>query len=94
MDRAKLNKSTFKLYSINSNGSLTQITNVAVSSTTDGLKAILSPFGTSTTVLAANTRYRAVVTTGAKDRAGNRLDQSSSTTGNQPKVWTFATGSS
>ncbi len=33
--------------------------------------------------------YKAVVTTGAKDKAGNRLDQDPSVTGNQPKVWFF-----
>jgi hypothetical protein len=33
--------------------------------------------------LAANTRYRATVTTGAKDLAGNALDQ--------PRVWSFET---
>jgi len=38
---------------------------------------MLNPFGTSSTLLAANTRYRAVVTTGARDLAGNQLDQSS-----------------
>ncbi len=94
MDRTTLTKSTFKLYRVNGDGTFTQVTNVAVGSTTDGLKAILNPFGTSTTLLAANSRYRAVVTTGTKDRAGNRLDQNTTATGNQPMVWTFTTGSS
>jgi CSLREA domain-containing protein len=89
MDRTTLTKSTFKLYRVNSNRSLTQIKAVTVSSTTDGLKAILNP----DTQLAANTRYRAVVATGAKDRAGNRLDQNQSVSGSQSMVWTFTTGS-
>jgi hypothetical protein len=44
--------------------------------------------------LAKNTKYKAVVTTGAKDLAGNALDQKATTTGNQPKSWTFTTGTS
>ena len=39
--------------------------------------------------LAANTKYRAIVTTGVKDLAANKLDQDSIKTGNQPKTWTF-----
>ena len=92
MDRTTLTKATFQLFKVNGDGTVTQITNVKVGSTTDGLKAILNPFGTSTTMLAANTRYRAVVTTGAKDEAGNRLDQNSTATGSQPMVWSFTTG--
>ena len=34
--------------------------------------------------------YKAVVTTGAKDMAGNSLDQSS-TAGSQQKAWSFTT---
>jgi hypothetical protein len=34
-----------------------------------------------------------VVTTGAKDLAGNALDQSPKAAGNQPMKWTFKTGS-
>jgi alpha-tubulin suppressor-like RCC1 family protein len=94
MDRATLTKSTFKLLKVNADGSTTQIINVAVTSSADGLKARLNPFGTSSTLLAANTRYRAVVTIGAKDLAGNRLDQKPTVSGNQPMVWSFTTGSS
>jgi hypothetical protein len=94
MDRSSLTKSPFKLFKVNSNGTTTQVTNVTVSSTTDGLKAVLNPFGTSSTVLAANSRYRAVLTTGAKDFAGNGLDQNSTATGSQSIVWTFTTGTS
>ena len=32
-------------------------------------------------------RYRAIVTTAAKDSAGNRLDQNPDAPGNQPKAW-------
>jgi len=90
MDRATLNKSTFKLYRVGANGSTTQITGVSVSRTTDGLQATLNPDSR----LLGNTRYKAVVTTGTKDRAGNRLDQERKATGNQFMVWTFTTGGS
>jgi hypothetical protein len=94
MERTTLTKSTFKFYRVASNGTTTQINNVVVGSTTDGLKAVLNPFGTSSTLLAANTRYRAVITLGAKDRAGNALDQNPTASGNQSMVWTFTTGAS
>jgi hypothetical protein len=44
-------------------------------------------------VLTANTKYRAVVTIGARDLAGNPLDQNGSAVGDQPKAWFFTTGS-
>src|SRR5215217_3667423 len=90
MDPASINKSTFKLFKVNSDGTQTQITNVIVSLSTDGLVAALNPFGTSTTThLARGTKYKAVITTGAKDVAGNQLDQNSTTAGFQQKAWTF-----
>jgi hypothetical protein len=93
MTRSTLNTTTFKLFKVNSDGSTTQISSWTVSSSTDGLKATLNPFGTSSTLLLANTRYKAVVTTGARDLAGNQLDQDSTVAGNQQKEWTFTTGS-
>lgn len=88
MTRTTLNKSTFKLFKVNSNGSTTQITNVTVSSSTDGLKVTLNP----SNLLAANTKYKAVVSTQARDLAGNQLDQSPTKAGKQQKAWTFKTG--
>jgi hypothetical protein len=94
MTRSTLNSSTFKLFRVNSDGSTAPISSWSVSSTTDGLKATLNPFGaTSTTLLAANAKYKAVVTTGAKDLAGNQLDQNRTLAGNQQKTWTFKTDS-
>ncbi|MDP9437993.1 MAG: Ig-like domain-containing protein [Actinomycetota bacterium] len=93
MDPATTNKSTFKLYKVTSTGT-TQVTNVAVSLSPDGLKATLDPFGATSTLLAAKTKYKAVVTAGAKDLAGNALDQKPTAAGNQPKVWYFTTGAS
>jgi hypothetical protein len=93
MTRSTLNAATFELFRVNPNGSTTQVTNATVGSATDGLKATLNPFGTSPTLLGANTTYRAVVTTGARDLAGNQLDQSPTIAGKQQKAWTFKTGS-
>ena len=49
-------------------------------------KAVLNPDAN----LQRGTRYKAVVTTGAKDLAGNRLDQDQNpSNGLQPKTWFF-----
>jgi N-acetylglucosamine-6-sulfatase len=87
---SSITSSTFKLFKVNADGSTTQITDVSVSLSTDGLKAALNPFGTSTTAhLASNTKYKGVITTGARDVAGNALDQNTTTTGLQLKAWYF-----
>ena len=39
--------------------------------------------------LQLGTKYKAVVTVGTKDLAGNQLDQDPNVTGNQQKVWFF-----
>ena len=90
MDAATITRSTFKLFRVTSSGT-TQVTNVTVTPSSNGLKATLNPFGTSSTLLARNTRYKAVVTTGAEDLAGNALDQNTTKAGNQQKTWTFVT---
>jgi hypothetical protein len=94
MDPASITNSTYKLLKLNpEDGSTTQITDVMVSlSTEDGLVARLNPFGASTTTHLANgTTYKGVVTTGARDEAGNQLDQNTTTAGLQQKAWTFTT---
>jgi hypothetical protein len=48
-------------------------------------KATLNPNSN----LRLGTKYKAVVTTGAQDLAGNRLDQNSTKDGLQQKAWTF-----
>ena len=90
MSPASITKSTFKLFKVTSSGT-TQVTNGTVTLSSNGLKATLNPFGTSSTLLDAGTRYKAVVTTGARDLAGNALDQNSTKAGNQQKAWTFTT---
>lgn len=91
MDAATIDGSTFGLYKVTSGGTK-QIANVAVSLSSDGLVATLDPFGASATLLAKNAKYKAVVTTGAEDLAGNGLDQSLALSGGQQKAWTFTTG--
>ena len=59
MDPAYITNSTFRLFKLNTDGSTAQITDVTLSLSTDGLKATLNPFGTSTTThLARGTKYR------------------------------------
>jgi hypothetical protein len=71
----------------------------------DGLAIYTSEFSASTTItydpatkkstldpaatLKRGARYVATVTTGAKDLAGNALDQAPNTAGNQARVWSF-----
>jgi hypothetical protein len=92
MDPASITDSTFKLFRCTSPTSCTtRVTNAILSKSTDGLRATINPYGTSTTLLAANTKYKVVVTTGTQDLAGNALDQDPMTAGNQQKSWTFTT---
>jgi len=85
MRTSTVNTSTFKLYKVNTDGTQTQITDVVVSLSFDKLKATLNPFGEKTTLLARNTKYKGVISTGTKDLAGNSLAQQ--------KSWTFTTKS-
>ena len=93
MSRSTLSASTFELFKVNPDGSTTPVTNVTVSPSTDGRKATLNPFGTSSKLLAANAKYKTAVSTETRDLASNQLDQSPTTAGKQQKVWTFKTGS-
>ncbi len=52
-----------------------QLTNAPGSVSTDGLRAALNPYGTSSTLLASRTKYTAGVSTGVMDKAGTALDQ-------------------
>jgi Bacterial Ig-like domain len=92
MDPDTLSTSTFKLFKVNKNGTTSRITNAPVRLSEDGLTARLNPFGSSDTRLNKSTKYKAVVTTGATDVAGNALDQDDARAGNQQKVWYFTTG--
>jgi hypothetical protein len=90
MMASSINPTTFQLFKVEPGGSPTQVTDVSVTPSPDGLKATLDPFGSSATLLSRNTTYRGVVTTGARDAAGNQLDQHA-TSGLSQKTWSFTT---
>jgi Tol biopolymer transport system component len=91
MDPDTLNSSTFKLFRVEADGKTKRIANAPVTVASDGITAKLDPFGDSDAQLASNTKYRAVVTKGAEDVAGNALDQNVARDGKQGKAWTFTT---
>jgi hypothetical protein len=70
-----------------------RVNNAAISYDDATTTLTLDPFGTSTTLLAKSTRYKVTIATGVKNRAGISFDQNPGTSGNQPKSWTFTTGS-
>jgi subtilisin-like proprotein convertase family protein len=80
-DHSTINGTTFTLFK---QGSTTKVA-AAVSYDATTKKATLNPNAN----LQRGTKYRAVVTTGAQDLAGNRLDQNSNLDGLQQKTWTF-----
>jgi len=81
MNASTINATTFKLFKKSSTTKV--LASVGYDATAD--KATLEP----TNSLKRGATYKAVVTTDAKDLAGNRLDQSSTLSGLQQKVWTF-----
>jgi N-acetylglucosamine-6-sulfatase len=81
MKASSINATTFKLFE---KGSPTKLSAaVSYSASTD--KATLDP----TNSLQKGVTYEAVVTTGARDVAGNHLDQSTTQSGLQQKAWSF-----
>jgi hypothetical protein len=80
---AAINKTTFKL---STSGSTNKV-GTAVAYNAASQKAVLDPNYN----LATGTKYKAVVTIGARDLTGNTLDQDPVTAGNQQKSWTFTT---
>ena len=81
MDTNTINAQTFKLFK---KGTTTKIA-ATVSYNADTDSAKLDP----TNNLMRGVTYKAVVSTGVKDLADNRLDQNTQTTGLQQKVWFF-----
>jgi hypothetical protein len=74
-------KSAFKLYKKGTTTALAASVTYEVGSS----KATLDPSAN----LKRGTTYKAVVSTGAKDMAGNSLDQDESLSGSQQKIWVF-----
>jgi hypothetical protein len=87
---SSINTQTFLLFKVEPGGSTTQVTDVSVTPSSDGLRATLDPFGGTASLLSRNTTYRGVITTGARDEANNQLDQHT-TSGLSQKTWTFTT---
>jgi hypothetical protein len=75
---------TGKTFKLLQNGSTVKV-GATISYSPSRQTATLDPTGS----LKSGLSYKAVVSTGAKDVAGNPLDQNSSTTGLQQKVWFF-----
>ena len=83
-DPSTITGTTFKLDRLNSDGTTTKVT-AAVSYAAATKKAILNPASN----LSLGRTYKATVTTGAQDLAGNALDQNPKIAGNQSKNWKF-----
>ena len=84
MAASSINGTTFKL---REKGSTTNLA-AAISYDSGTRTATLDP----NNPLRAGITYKAIVTTGAKDLAGNRLDQNGTRTGSQQKAWLFTVG--
>jgi len=83
-DPSTINGTTFKLVRLNSDGTTTKVT-AAVSYDAATKKATLNPSSN----LSSRRTYKATVTSGAQDLAGNALDQNPNIAGNQSKNWKF-----
>lgn len=81
MDAGTITKGTFELV----RKGTTEAIAAEVAYDAADKKATLDPIGK----LRRGATYRAVVTTGARDAAGNALDQDPAISGNQPKAWRF-----
>jgi hypothetical protein len=83
-DASTINGTTFKLVKLNSDGTTTRV-RAAVSYAAAPNKAKLNPSSN----LSPGQTYKATVTSGAQDVAGNALDQNPNIEGNQSKNWKF-----
>lgn len=83
MKAGSINRNTFQLFKA---GTTTRI-GATVAYDEMGARALLNPNSS----LRPGTRYKAVVTTGAKDLSDNELDQNPNVAGNQQKAWFFTT---
>lgn len=83
-DPSTINGTTFKLVRLNADGTTTRVA-AAVSYDAATKKATLNPSSN----LSSRRTYKATVTSGAQDLAGNALDQNPNIEGNQSKNWKF-----
>jgi dipeptidyl aminopeptidase/acylaminoacyl peptidase len=83
-DPSTINATTFKLVRLNADGTTTRVT-AAVSYVATTKKATLNPSSN----LSSRRTYKATLTSGAQDLAGNALDQNPNIAGNQSKNWNF-----
>lgn len=83
MRAGSINTNTVKLFKAGTTNAI----EATVSYDAANMMAVLNPNNN----LRPGTKYKAVVTSGARDLAGNRLDQNSGVAGNQQKVWFFTT---
>lgn len=87
MNPNTLTASTVKLHVYNKNRQRwVAVTNKTVDCDSPCTIVELDPYGTSSTLLGANKKYRVTITTAVEDKVGNALARN--------KVWTFTTGSS
>jgi hypothetical protein len=84
MRATSINTNTFQLFKA---GTTTPIAAVVISYDVGTKTATLNP----DVNLRLGTKYKAVITTGTRDLAGNWLDQNATLSGNQAKVWYFTT---
>ena len=83
-DPSTIDATTFKLLRLNADGTTTRVT-ATVSYAAATKQAILDPASD----LSPGRTYKATVTSGAQDLAGNALDQKPSIAGDQSKSWKF-----
>jgi hypothetical protein len=83
-DPSTITGTTFKLLKLNADGSTTRVT-ATVTYAAATKKAKLDPSSN----LKSGRTYKATVTSGAQDLAGNALDQKPDTPDNQSKSWKF-----
>ena len=81
MNKGTLTGKNFKLFELSDKGRI-QIS-VSVTANSKGTKVTLNPYGSSTKALRKTTDYEVVITSGARDRAGNAMTKHS---------WRFTTG--
>jgi Bacterial Ig-like domain len=81
MASTSINASTRKLFKVGT----TAAVDATISYSASARRATLNPNAN----LQLGTEYRAVVTTGVRDLAGNQLDQDPDASGRQKKEWFF-----